>query len=485
MGPRHAPAVVLVPLTLVASLLSLGTGAASAAPPAAGQPSAGRPTAGTARPAAGLSPRSATVGRPARNYVIPRTSYFSYPTGSYAAKVQIRNRVLYTVQSVWGGPRTSLGTPRASNGKIRMATWSFNDMTMARALLAARNRGVSVQIVAAASANTDSKPWKYLQRHLGARLYRPGHPETRDTYSFARQCRGSCRGSGGTPHSKFFLFDNVGSRHLHDIVVQTSMNLTSFAVNGQWNQAQAMKSARIADNFRGIFRQMRLGRRVANPYNVRNFGSVVDYFFPLPGASSSRDPVMQTLSRVSCHGATSGGTGSRTRIRVIQYAIYDNRGVWISKKLRYLWNRGCDVAIIYALSSKPVLNILRSRSGRGPVPMRQSITKNRRGEIAKYNHSKWMTITGHWGSSTRAAIVFTGSSNWANLAFGSDEQMQRISSPAQARRYQSVFAQTWRQRTSRKPSYGSLSMAGRALPADVPAVRPAFGQGVYRYMTPD
>ena len=58
--------------------------------------------------------------------------------------------------------------PRASNGKIRMATWSFNDMTMAKALIAARNRGVSVQIMAAATANIDSKPWKYLQRHLGA-----------------------------------------------------------------------------------------------------------------------------------------------------------------------------------------------------------------------------------------------------------------------------------------------------------------------------
>ncbi len=482
MGPRHAPAVVIVLLALVASLLSLGATAASAAPAAA----APGPKAAV-RPDAALSPKAATVGRPSRNYVIPRTSYFSYPTGRYAAKVQIRNRVLYTVQSVWGGPRTSIGTPRASNGKIRMATWSFNDMTMARALLAARNRGVSVQIMAAATANTESKPWKYLQRHLGARLYAPGHPETRDTYSFARQCRGACRGSGGTPHSKFFLFDNVGSRHLHDIVVQGSMNLTSFAANGQWNQAQAMKSGRVADNFRGIFRQMSLGRRVANAYNVKKFGYVVDYFFPLPGANSSRDPVMQTLSRVNCHGATRYGTGSRTRIRIIQYAIYDNRGVWIAKKLRYLWNRGCDVGIIYALSSKPVLNILRSGSGRGPVPMRQSVTFNRRHEIAKYNHSKWMTITGHWGGSTRAAVVFTGSSNWANLAFGSDEQMQRISSAVQARRYQSVYSQTWRQKTSRKPSYGTLSAAGRALPQprDVPTVRPAFGQGVYRYMTPD
>ena len=95
-----------------------------------------------------------------------------------------------------------------------------------------------------------------------------------------------------------------------------------------------------------------------------------------------------------------------------------------------------------------MLSILRSRSGRGPIPMRQSVTKNRRGEIVKYNHSKWMTITGHWGSSTSAYLTFTGSANWANLALGSDEQMQRISSSTQARRYQSVYGQTWRQKTS-------------------------------------
>ena len=45
----------------------------------------------------------------------------------------------------------------------------------------------------------------------------------------------------------------------------------------------------------------------------------------------------------------------RTKIRVINYAIYDTRGVWLAKKLRSLWNAGCDVAIIYSLSTRPVL----------------------------------------------------------------------------------------------------------------------------------
>src|SRR6476620_5522651 len=374
MGPRHASAVVLVLLALVASLLSLGATAASAAPrTAASSPKA------AVQPRAVLSPRAATVGRPPRNYVIPQTSYFSYPTGRYAAKVQIRNRVLYTVQSVWGGPRTSLGLPLPSNGKIRMATWSFNDMTMARALVAARNRGVSVQIVAATTANVESASWAWLKRQLGAARYVPGHPETTETQSFARQCRGACRGRGGTPHSKYFLFDNVGSSHQRNIVVQTSMNLTTFAFQGQWNQAQALRSLPIYNHYLGIFKQVRVGLPVSGAYRRWTSGSVTDMFFPKPGTSAATDPVMQMLNRTRCLGAATGS--GRTRIRIIQYAIYDTRGVWLAKKLRRLWNSGCDVAMIYSVSTRSVMGILRSRSGRGAIPVRQSVTTNRKGVI--------------------------------------------------------------------------------------------------------
>ena len=108
---------------------------------------------------------------------------------------------------------------------------------------------------------------------------------------------------------------------------------------------------------------------------------------------------------------------------MLQYAIYDDRGLWLSKKLRSLWNAGCDVQIIYSLATRPVLAILRNSSGRGGIPMRQSVIKNGAGEIVKYNHSKWMTITGRWGGSSAAYVTFTGSANWADPAFGDDEPL--------------------------------------------------------------
>ena len=223
---------------------------------------------------------------------------------------------------------------------------------------------------------------------------------------------------------------------------------------------------------------------------MKAHGNVVDYFFPRPQATQTQDPVMHTLNRVSCRGATSGTAAGRTKIRIVQYAIYGDRGVWIAKKLRRLWTAGCDIAIIYSVSSRPVLSILRSKSGRGPVPMKQSVVKDYWGNIVKYNHSKWMTITGRWGRSRGVYQTFSGSANWANLAFGDDEQMQRYSNRRQALRHNAVFAKTWRQGSSRPPGGARVVAFGRILGpetygADVPAVEPEFGKGVFRYMPSD
>ena len=472
--PTSRSTVFLAGALAVATALSL---AVTAAPATATAPSAAPAVAPAAAPTLA---RTAVVGQPPRNLPIGQGTYFSFPNRTAGSRVNIRNRVLNTVMSTWGGRRTSIGQPVAGNGTIRMATWSFNDMTMARALVAARNRGVSVQVVAASTANLESASWTWLKRQLGAARYVPGHPETTESQSFARQCRGACRGRGGTPHSKYFLFDNVGSSHLRNIVVQTSMNLTTFAFQGQWNQAQAMRSAPVYSHYLGIFKQVRLGVPVSGAYRRWTAGNVTDMFFPRPGTSAASDPVMQALNRTRCLGAATGS--GRTRIRVIQYAMYDTRGVWLAKKLRRLWNSGCDVAIIYSVSTRSVMGILRSRSGRGAIPVRQSVTTNRKGVIQKYNHSKWMSISGNWGGSRSARVSLSGSANWSNAAFGNDEQMQQINSSTATRAYEANFVSTWRQPTSHQPGYGVSSSVARMLPAgnQIP-----WGHGAYANLSPN
>ena len=89
-----------------------------------------------------------------------------------------------------------------------------------------------------------------------------------------------------------------------------------------------------------------------------------------------------------------------------------------------------------------------------------------------------------------AYVIFSGSANWADLAFGDDEQMQRMSNKREALRHNAAFAKTWRQQSSEAPSYARVVAFGRGLPAqqeleDAPVGRPPFGHGIYRYMPPD
>ncbi len=190
---------------------------------------------------------------------------------------------------------------------------------------------------------------------------------------------------------------------------------------------------------------------------------------------------MQVLNQTRCTGSTAGSNG-RTKIRVINYAIYDSRGVWLAKKLRSLWNAGCDVSIIYSLSTRPVLAILRNGSGRGPVPMRQSVITNGKREIVKYNHSKWMTIAGNWGGSTATYLTYAGSTNWSNAAFGNDEQIQLINAYGTTRAHMLNFNRTWAQRSSHAPGYGVRPREARLLP---PGNTIPFGKGAFKYLSPN
>ena len=427
------------------------------------------------------------VGRPPVNAATRPGSVFSYPNRGKKAQQVIRKRLLNTIRSTYGGRRNSHGVAFKGNGRIRIATWTFQDWKIARALVAAHKRGVSVQVLAAVKPNRTHKPWKFLRKKLKSRLNLKGQPETRGQWSFARHCYGSCRGAGGTPHSKYLLATKVGSRR-RTITMQTSANLTEMAFQGQWNHATTSWDKRVHASFTRIFAQSRLDRSVrGGAYRAYQNGPIRSIFFPRPRTTAKYDPVMRTLGEVSCKGATSGGNAKgRTRIRVIQYAMYDKRGLWLAKRLRSLWNSGCDVKIIFAAVNRPVLDVLKSRSGRGRIPMRQSVIRDGAGRIVKYNHSKWMTISGRYGGARGKWITLTSSANWGNVAFSNDEVTQRLNSAAHTRAFLKAFSTTWKQKSSRAPRAGAISVGGRVAPDDFAAPEElVFGRGEFKYMTED
>jgi hypothetical protein len=472
--PVRRTSVLVFAIAVMASMLAV-TGPSSAAAPA------------SAAATAAAKPAARVVGQPRVLYTIPGNSYFSYPNAGKKAKFAIRNRVLMTINSTWGAPRLSNGLSSPQAGTIRIATWSFKDWAIARALVAAKARGVSVQIVAAKARNAPNPQWRFLKRKFGSRLARPGQPSTVNQVSFARECRGACRGRGGTPHAKYFLFTNVGRTHVPATVIQTSMNLTTMGYEGQWNQAEVSHSQDVYNDFMTIYSQTRLGQPRSAPHVVTTHGFITDEFFPFH-ANASTDPVMRLLSGVSCTNAGVGTPGNRTRIRIINYSIYGNRGVWIAKRLRQLWNAGCDIKMIYSVSSRPVISILRNGSGRGRIPLRQSVITNSKREIVKYNHSKWLTISGNWKGQPGQYVTMSGSANFSLFAFTGDEQLQTIVNKYQALRHNATFNTTWNQGSSHNPGFGIKGSEGRvteaARIASIPE-EPTWGKGIYKYLGPD
>lgn len=334
--------------------------------------------------------------------------------------------------------RAIYSTPR--NTRIRVMSWNVRSHAAAKALVRAHRRGVTVQLLmdkintvehdvdpdnpipAPGDANPDFHWMKREFRRNNNR--RPGYR------SWARVCNRSCRGTSGLPHTKMFIFDWVHTqRH---VVMYGSGNLTGAAASAQWNDIYTSVGREGMWRFANRrFEEMSFDRPMGNPWKVASFGAIRFGFFPWSGAGTTGDPVLRVLNQVSCLGALpgAGNSAGRTVIKINQTAISDARGRAIARKLKSLWNSGCQVRILYGLMGQQIKTILRSASGRGPVPIRQMV-QDFDGDFVydRYLHQKSMTISGVWSGSRRANYVWNGSANWAGYTLPSDEIFTRIGS---------------------------------------------------------
>ncbi|MGI9156007.1 MAG: phospholipase D-like domain-containing protein [Marmoricola sp.] len=393
---------------------------------------------------------------PPDSYAPPDGTKFNHPFVRSSAST-IRQHVLRTVKSV------------PSGGSIRLAEFSLNDDTLADALVAAWKRGVVVQVVVNNHNLTNSiktlppsPSFVRLYKTLGHVRYHKNMSS--DRVSFARICHASCRGHGGDVHYKMFLFSSAGrfnprtgaevpGKVKHWVTMMGSPNLTTKAAYGQWNHLDTYSNKATYDYYMSWFRQMKADKALKHPFEQKTTGSVHSWTFPKPGTTASTDPWMQGLNGIHCTKAT-GGTGlhGRTRIRIGAYTFYDDRGRWMAKKVRSLWNAGCDVAIEYSIMGDTVKKILYSPSGRGRIPMRQVVTFLPDGTINAYDHAKFITISGHYGSDHSAHITWTGTTNISDLGFSSDDSQQVWRSAARYNSYVKDFYTLWREPQAHVPS---------------------------------
>jgi phosphatidylserine/phosphatidylglycerophosphate/cardiolipin synthase-like enzyme len=397
---------------------------------------------------------------------LPKTpDHFNPPQGSRFSHAfvrgsagHIRNGILRTINSA----------PRGS--QIRIMSWSFSSPAYRQALHAAMLRGVSVQIIMAKPINPKLSDLAKLKKIFGSKRF------AKDPLrgSWVYQCRGSCRGTGGVMHAKIFLFSQ--SYNTRWIVMTGSGNMTDFAAQGQWNQIYTTTNNQAAYNaVLNEFMQAKHDEPVKPRTMTITLPTTTYWFTPLNADTTKADFIYQQLRQVNCTPAST--SGKVTKIRIAMYTWRDDRGNWMAHQIRNLWNKGCDVRIIYAIMGPRIQNILYSPGGRGRIPMRQTLLVDEDHQPVWYLHQKYIAVGGNVAGNPGVYETFQGSFNFSDLGMHSDENMQKLNGYANFEPYVNDFNQVWVQPETRAPDPNSYVLAeDRTV---------KLGTGRYKYMDPD
>lgn len=360
----------------------------------------------------GLGAQTPATAGPPDAYIPKAGPTFNDPYGSPAQTRKVIRTVNRTIDSV----------PRG--GKIRIASWNVRSGNVVNALLRAHRRNISVQIV------MDRHNWNPLNPNVDAarlaRGLRAGNagraPEHR---SWLRQCFGSCRGTSGIAHSKFFLFDKVKGKPAKDgskrmarwVAMYGSYNATELGATIQWNDLFTFREdANRYAFFEEVFRQMKHDKPVDQPFVTYDDGYIATSIYPYAGAGTEQDPDMAVLNTIACTGAAT--KSGRTRIRIVQTALHGERGLMIARKLAQMRRQGCDIKIVYAMFGTQVVGILRQA---GINLTHLAYDSNEDGVYDRYVHSKTMAVHGNIGGIPNAMATWNGSANWTSVALVSDE----------------------------------------------------------------
>ena len=363
----------------------------------------------------GTAPAAATPD----NFTPKPGPTFNNPT-SPGAKRKIFRRVIRSINSV----------PRGED--IDIFSWNFMTKAGKDALLRAQRRGVRVRLVMDDRnvKQVDNPPFRALRSGL-ARFNRR-HPHQRN--SWARLCQGTCRSAKGSAHSKYFMFSDVG--RTKRVVMQGSANFTEASTNNQWNDIYThTRNRQVWRFYSRIFSEAARDKRVKVPYRDKKMEKFRLIAFPNRGKRVP-DPVMQMLNRVSCRGATNTAS-HRTKIQIAPDVIRQKRGMNLARKIRTMWNNGCNIRIGYTVVGIDIGRFLRQNSGRGPVPMKHLVQDfDCDGEFDRYFHLKSMSIRGNYNGDRSGHALLNGSANWSGLAKISDENLGIYRSRGRVNRYE-------------------------------------------------
>lgn len=376
---------------------------------------------------------SVLVAPPAPAQAAPTTSaVFNDPTKGNGSEIQ--DRIVQLIQDAPAGSR------------IRMAMFYADDPTIPNALVAAKNRGVNVQVIFD-STSKQYTPYTTLVKALGTST-------SASSWVLACPAKRGCIGtraftnSAGTTtyainHNKFFLFSSTGGAS--DVVVQSSANLHPGrdGLEG-WNNALVLVgNTGIYNAYNTYFGDLEAQKVNNNYYDTGQppvaSGSAKAHFFPRaesgyngdptsgwPSDDPSEDPVETVLDHVQCSGNSTVGTTDGTHRTIIRVAMNIFSRTYLAKKLWNLDEAGCDVQVAQnwntdSASETQALNDLLAHTGSkygGPV------VKYYCSADPVWIHSKYFQVEGKYYGVPDRTITWTGSANLStNSLRQSDETM--------------------------------------------------------------
>lgn len=356
---------------------------------------------------------------------------FNVPRSSLDNELRLERQVIGAINH---SPKGSL---------IRFSMFSFDRMPVANALIRAKKRGVSVQVLVNNHEVTHAQ--RVMRKKLG---------KNRKKNSWIYQCTNGCRSSGENLHDKFYLFSQSGAARY--VVMTGSINMKLNGAANQYNDLWTHNNdAELYSAFLDLFTRLKRDKQ-DHPghitYNIDD-GRMRLETTPFHGPGD-KDPIMKILAPVKCTGAT-GSTGNhgRTVVRVIIHAWNAERGNRIAKRIRTLYAQGCDVKLLYGFTGAQVRATLSKPTSRGRVPIRSTGYDTRGdggvldGELDLYTHQKNLFISGHYGTSRNTQLVVTGSSNWTVDGLRGDEEIFTINGMGAYPYYAKDFNWLWKSRS--------------------------------------
>jgi hypothetical protein len=349
---------------------------------------------------------------------MPNThAIYNDPTGDDTAKNRIYTRLVELIDG-------------AEAGSTIRAAWYYADATtIPAALVAAKQRGVNVQVITDEKQSEHAATTDELRAGLGTDTTKA---------SFFTMCpasRGCIAGlsAGSIMHNKFYLF--TSTLGVSNVVLQTSTNLggTGWRDGGKgWNDAlEVTGNDALFNSYTGYFGDLKAKKVNNNYYDTRvplQAGAAKVFYYPRAGSSTNGDPgentVMTILNNTDCFGNSTVGTSGdhRTIIRVTTMEIVLQ---YLADKLIALDAAGCYVKVNLQVDPDNATATAALNS------MLKKTSSVYGGIIVNYYcstdpiwiHSKNFSIEGKYYGKPDRKIAWTGSLNWSGASLRGDDEV--------------------------------------------------------------